>query len=92
MNLNRTIDRKRNQRIQATLGASLVPVETRSRRTMYRVDRGQAQLGFVEKLPDDRHTTHPWKAFRGLGVRAEFVGAFYVADGGLDRAVQEVLK
>lgn len=70
---------------------TLVPVETRSRRRMYRVDVNGKQFGFVEKIPDSLDEKHPWKAFRGIGVRCDFIEAFYPDFGGINAAVACVL-
>ena len=70
---------------------TLVRVETRSNRKMFRVDVGTHQAGFVEKLAGHRTETHPWKAFRGIGHKARFVSVFYEEDGGLEFAVACVL-
>lgn len=69
----------------------LVPIETRSRTRMYRVDRGTVQLGFIEKMPGDRFTITPWKAFAGIGAGNRYLGAFYEKDGGKQAAVSAVL-
>jgi len=69
----------------------MVPVETRSSRRMFRVDVGQWQAGWVEKLPARAGEIHPWKAFRGIGHGSRFVAAFYEADGGMEAAVLCVL-
>lgn len=72
---------------------TLVPVETRSRTQMLRVDIGKSYFGFVEKLPAHPGETHPWKAFRqSPGTRgALYVTAFYAEEGGLQAAVACVL-
>jgi hypothetical protein len=73
------------------MNATLVPIETRSRTRMIRVDRGTHQLGFIEKMPQDRYTITPWKAFAGIGAGNQYLGAFYAADGGKEAAVSAVL-
>lgn len=70
----------------------LVPVETRSRTKMFRVDRGDRQLGFIEKMPQDRCTITPWKAFLGIGMHTEYLGAFYKQDGGKGAAINAILS
>lgn len=58
---------------------------------MWLVRRGGSSgtiLGFLEKFKNDPETEHPWKAFLGHGVRAEYLGAFYE---GQDAAVQAIL-
>jgi len=70
---------------------TLVPVETRSKNKFFRVDRGLWQAGFVEKFAARPGEIHPWKAFRGIGHKAQFVTAFYENEGGLDAAVACVL-
>ena len=70
---------------------TLTPVETRSRTRMYRVERGGAHLGLIEKMPQDRSTITPWKAFAGIGFNLRYLGAFFANQGGKDAAVSAVL-
>jgi hypothetical protein len=69
----------------------LVKIETRSRTRMERVDLDGHAVGFLEKFPDDRCTTNPWKAFRGIGINNRFAGAFYAEDGGIAAAISAVI-
>lgn len=85
---------------------TLVPIETRSTRKMFRVDvhrgiqpheqgtgfRGTFQAGIIEKFKDDQFTTNPWKASRGIGFWNRYVKSFYADEGGLEAAVACVLE
>jgi hypothetical protein len=71
---------------------TLVPVETRSRTKIFLVESAGVRWGIVEKMAPTKGTTHPWKAFRGVGIGARYITAFYKAGGGLDAAVACVLE
>lgn len=47
-------------------------------------------LGFLTRFRDTRTETHPWKAFRGIGATAVYLGAFYRAEGGQAAAIAAV--
>jgi hypothetical protein len=70
---------------------TLVPVETRSRRRMFMVDINGVRHGMIEKFPAAEGEVHPWKAFQGIGIRCQYVEAFYAEDGGINAAVACVL-
>jgi hypothetical protein len=70
---------------------TLVPVETRSKTRMLVVKVGNTEHGLVEKMPQDASTTTPWKAFQGIGIRCQYIEAFYAEDGGINAAVACVL-
>ncbi len=48
-------------------------------------------VGLLEKYRDTRTDKHPWKAFRGVGHKCQFLQAFYPQDGGKGAAVARVL-
>jgi hypothetical protein len=60
----------------------LVPIETRSKTKMFRVDYNGCPIGLVEKMPDDRCTRNPWKSRLGIGTRQTFLGVIYAARPG----------
>ena len=55
------------------------------------VSRDGEEVGFVTKCARRRGEHHPWKAFRGIGFQAEFLGSFYSREGGKAAAVKAVL-
>lgn len=60
----------------------VVPIETRSRTKMFRVDYNGCPIGLVEKMPDDRCTRNPWKSTLGIGFNTTFLGVIYAARPG----------
>lgn len=76
---------------KALADVTLVSVDTRSRRNMFRVDVGHFQAGTVQKFSENRHTKTPWQAFRGIGASDRYVTSFFEDEGGLDAAVACVL-
>lgn len=48
-------------------------------------------VGLLEKYLDTRTDKHPWKAFRGTGVAATFLGAWYPSEGGQLEAINAIL-
>ena len=55
------------------------------------VSRGGAEVGFVTKCARRKGESHPWKAFRGIGFAAEFLGSFYPREGGKNAAVLAIV-
>jgi hypothetical protein len=51
---------------------------------------GQA-AGLVQKFWNTPTEEHPWKAFSGVGLASQYVGAFYPSDGGKSAAVRAVV-
>ena len=49
------------------------------------------EVGFVTKCRRTRGESHPWKAFRGIGFAAEFLGSFYPREGGKHAAILAVV-
>ena len=45
------------------------------------VRRNGNDIGLLEKYKDTKDETHPWKAFRGIGMACRYEGAFYGKDG-----------
>lgn len=60
----------------------VVPVETRSKTKMFRVDYNGIPIGIVEKMPDTRTDTNPWKATLGIGFKQTFLGVVYATRKG----------
>jgi len=60
---------------------TLVPVETRSRHTMVRVDRAGRPLGLLTKLPNTGGCICPWQAYLGIGHGQKYLGSHYGRDG-----------
>lgn len=58
-------------------------------------------VGMLERFKNSRTDTHPWKAFKGHGFDAKYLGAFYVDGevpddgdiqfGGKDAAIRAIL-
>jgi len=44
---------------------------------LWLVKRGETILGMLSKFKDTRSYYHPWKAYAGHGMTAEFLGSFY---------------
>ena len=55
------------------------------------VTRGGAEVGFVTKCKRAKGFHHPWKAFRGIGFAAEYLGSFYPREGGKNAAILAVV-
>lgn len=55
-------------------------------------DSAGVVLGMLEKYRNTRTDTHPWKAYRGVGRDANFIGAYYPADGGKKAALAAVVQ
>lgn len=55
------------------------------------VSRDGAEVGFVTKCKRTKGENHPWKAFRGFGFAAEYLGSFYSGEGGRNGAIKAVL-
>lgn len=49
------------------------------------------EVGFLTRYANSRTDFHPWKAFRGIGLNAEFVGTFYPEEGGKKAAILKIL-
>ncbi len=45
----------------------------------------------IHQFFDSRTDSHPWKAFRGIGLAARFLGTFYGREGGKRAAIAAVL-
>jgi hypothetical protein len=58
---------------------------------LYLVLWGSEKIGLLEKYPNTKTETHPWKAYIGVGQAAEFIGSHYGKDGRSKacRAIQE---
>lgn len=50
------------------------------------------EIGFLTRYANSKRETHPWKAFRGIGMSAEYLGAYYSADGGKRAAIAAVVE
>jgi hypothetical protein len=51
-------------------------------------------VGMIEKYRNTRTEIHPWKAFSGVGMTAQYIGAFYPEDqrfSARSSAIQAVL-
>lgn len=50
-------------------------------------------IGMLEKYPNNRQETHPFKAFSGVGFKSRFIEAFYGPTGREDaiKAIQNAL-
>lgn len=48
------------------------------------------ELGFLTRYRDTRTEKHPYKAFKGIGLKATFMGSFYPEDGGITSAIKSV--
>ena len=50
-------------------------------------------IGMLEKYPDTKEETHPFKAFSGVGFKSKFLSAYYGRTGREDaiRAIQNAL-
>lgn len=59
---------------------------------LYLVRRGEVLIGLLEKYPNTRTDTHPWKAYSGWGHRAKFLGAFYANEGGKAAAIRAITE
>ena len=46
-------------------------------------------IGMLEKYPDTKEETHPWKSFLGVGFKSRFLSASYGRDGKY-RAVRNI--
>lgn len=46
---------------------------------LHLVKRNGTIIGMISKYPDRGGVWHPWKAFKGIGMAAEFLGTFYPA-------------
>ena len=55
------------------------------------VSRDGAEVGFVTKCARRVGENHPWKAFRGIGFAAEFLGSFYSREGGKNAAILAIV-
>ena len=49
-------------------------------------------IGLLEKYNNTRTETHPWKAFKGYGKEATFLGSFYKEEGGKQAAIDAIMK
>ena len=49
------------------------------------------EVGFVTKCARRVGENHPWKAFRGIGFAAEFLGSFYSREGGKNAAILAIV-
>jgi hypothetical protein len=47
-------------------------------------------IGLIEKFDNTRSEKHPYKAFFGIGVNIEYIGAYYPADGGKGAAIRAI--
>ena len=59
----------------------LIPIETRSRTKMFRVERAGKHLGILEKMPQSGGDITPWKAFLGMGHNIKYLSFFYGRNG-----------
>lgn len=50
------------------------------------------EIGIITKYRDDRRTSNPWKAYRGIGFASQMIGAFYTLDGGKLAAISAVVQ
>lgn len=48
------------------------------------------EIGLIEKYRDNKSETHPWKAFRGIGMGCQFIGSFYPEEGGKKAAINSI--
>lgn len=64
----------------------------RSREGLWVVVSGGQEVGFLTRFGRAPGECHPWKAFRGTGFQAEYLGAFYARDGGKLAAVRAILE
>ena len=55
------------------------------------VSRDGEAVGFVTKCARTRGESHPWKAFRGIGFAADYLGSFYPREGGKNAAILAVV-
>lgn len=49
------------------------------------------EVGFLTKGKNNATDTHPWKAFRGIGMAAEYRGSFYTREGGKKAALRAIV-
>lgn len=60
--------------------------------SLYLIRVNGRAVGLLEKYPNTRTETHPWKAFLGVGLKADYQGAFYAEDGGKKAALDAILS
>ena len=62
------------------------------RQTILIVLRDGREVGFITQRIPQKGFTHPWKAFRGIGEGAGYLGSFYREDGGKKAAIATVTE
>jgi hypothetical protein len=63
----------------AELAVTLEEVKVRGGARLWLVMQNGKVVGQLEKYPDTRADSHPWKAFSGTGAGRIYLGAFYPA-------------
>lgn len=66
----------------------------RNRPAVYLVTRDGKELGMLEKYNSTPAEDHPWKAYLGIGMGREFLGAFYTgpdAGNGRTNAIRSII-
>lgn len=60
-------------------GLTLVQIKKATSKVsgLWLLKRGETILGLLEKFKDTKFYYHPWKAWVGHGLTAQFLGAFY---------------
>lgn len=65
---------------------------TTTREGLWVVEHNGREVGFIKRYANSKTYTHPWKAFRGIGFSAKFLGSFYAKEGGKRAAIAAILS